>query len=59
MHRETYDATDEPAHRAAYDALLAAFSARHDMAADTWTKRVIGRMGKIAAMSGRDKLVAR
>jgi hypothetical protein len=28
------------------------------MASDTWTGRVIGRMGKIAAMSGRDKLVA-
>ena len=36
---------------------MGAFSARNDMAADTWTKRVIGRMGKIAAMSGRDKLV--
>jgi hypothetical protein len=23
---------------------------------DTWTRRVIGRMGKIGAMSGRDKL---
>jgi hypothetical protein len=28
------------------------------MTQDTWTKRVIGRMGKIAAMGGRDKLVA-
>jgi hypothetical protein len=28
------------------------------MAADTWTKRVIGRMGKIAAMGGRDRMVA-
>jgi len=27
------------------------------MTQDTWTKRVIGRMGKIPAMSGRDKLV--
>ena len=27
------------------------------MSTDTWTKRVIGRMGKLAAMSGRDKLV--
>jgi hypothetical protein len=26
--------------------------------ADSWTRRIIGRMGKIAAMSGRDKMVA-
>jgi hypothetical protein len=37
---------------------MAAFSARNEMATDTWTKRVIGRMGRIAAMSGRDTLVA-
>ena len=48
----------EAAHGAAYDALMAGFSARHDMAADTWTRRVIGRMGKIAAMGGRDQMVA-
>jgi nitroreductase len=58
VHHDTYDATGERAHRTAYDALMGAFSARNDMAADTWTRRVIGRMGKIAAMSGRDKMVA-
>jgi hypothetical protein len=58
VHHETYDATNETAHRAAYDALLQSFSTRHGMVMDTWTKRVLGRMGKIAAMSGRDKLVA-
>jgi nitroreductase len=58
VHYDTYDATDETTHRAAYDALLQSFSTRHGMAMDTWTKRVIGRLGKIAAMSGRDKLVA-
>ncbi|HEX3573303.1 MAG TPA: nitroreductase family protein [Rhodopila sp.] len=58
LHREVYDATGERAHRAAYDALMAGFSARNEMATDTWTKRVIGRMGRIAAMAGRDKLVA-
>jgi nitroreductase len=57
LHREVYDATHEPAHRAAYDHLMSAFSARNEMAADTWTRRVIGRMGKIGAMSGRDTLV--
>ena len=58
VHHEVYDATGESAHRAAYDALLEGFSVRHGMPMDTWTKRVIGRMGKIAALSGRDKLVA-
>jgi nitroreductase len=58
LHRETYDSTGETANRAAYDAVLEGFSSRQSMAMDTWTKRVIGRMGKIAAMSGRDKLVA-
>ncbi len=57
LHRETYDATGESSHRAAYDAVLETFSRRHGMAIDTWTKRVIGRMGKLAAMSGRDRLV--
>jgi nitroreductase len=58
VHHDTYDVTGEQAHRQAYDALIGAFSVRNDMAADTWTKRVIGRMGKIAAMGGRDKMVA-
>jgi nitroreductase len=58
LHREVYDTSDERARRAAYDALMGGFSARNEMAADTWTKRVIGRMGKIAAMGGRDKMVA-
>jgi nitroreductase len=58
LHRESYDATNEKAHRAAYDAVLESFSARQGMAIDTWTKRVCGRLGRIAAMAGRDKLVA-
>ncbi len=58
LHRDVYDAVDEPRHRAEYDTLMTAFSARNEMAADTWTKRVIGRMGKLAAMAGRDKMVA-
>jgi len=58
LHHDVYDATGEQAHRAAYDALIGAFSARNDMAADTWTRRVIGRMGKIASMGGRDKMAA-
>jgi nitroreductase len=58
VHHNVYDAAGEQAHRAAYDALMGSFSARNEMATDTWTKRVIGRMGKLAAMAGRDKMVA-
>jgi len=58
LFRDRYDASGESAARAAYDARMAAFSQRHDMTQDTWTKRVIGRMGKLSAMSGRDKLVS-
>jgi nitroreductase len=57
LYRETYGNPNEQTLRAAYDARMAAFSQKHEMSQDTWTKRVIGRMGKIAAMSGRDKLV--
>ena len=58
LFHDTYDASGERAARAAYDARIAAFSRRHEMTQDTWTKRVMGRMGKISAMSGREKLVS-
>jgi nitroreductase len=59
LHREVYvPPADEAQRRSAYDALMGQFSARNEMATDTWTKRVIGRMGRIAALSGRDGLVA-
>lgn len=59
VHHEEYAVpADEAQRRSAYDRLIGGFSARNEMAADTWTKRVIGRMGKLAALSGRDRLVA-
>jgi nitroreductase len=58
LHRETYNPADEAPRRAAYDSLMAAFSARNEMGTSTWTQRVINRMEKLAAMSGRDKMVA-
>jgi nitroreductase len=59
VHHDSYIAPpDEAQRRSAYDALIGGFSARNEMAAGTWTGRVIGRMGKLAALSGRDKLVA-
>ncbi len=58
LYENTYGAANEQALRAAYDVQMAAFSQRNEMSQDTWTRRVVGRMGKIAALSGRDKLVA-
>ncbi|MGD0430589.1 MAG: NADPH-dependent oxidoreductase [Acetobacteraceae bacterium] len=58
LHHDIYDCSTGSAARKAYDARMAEFSQRHDMTQDTWTKRVIGRMEKISAMSGRDKLVS-
>lgn len=58
LHHERYGVRDEPAQRAAYDAKMAAFSTRNEMSMDSWTRRVIGRMGTLAALSGRDRLVA-
>ena len=56
LYHDTYGNPEEPKLRAAYDAKMAAFSARNDMTQDTWTRRVVGRMGKIAALSGRHVL---
>ena len=58
LHHDTYGTSAEPAQRAAYDALLGEFSKRHGMAADGWTQRVIGRIGTLRAMRGRDRLSA-
>ena len=52
----TYGSPAERAARDAYDAKMAAFSQRNEMADDTWSARVIKRMGTIAAMSGRHRL---
>ena len=56
LYRNTYGNPEESKLRAAYDAKMAAFSTRNEMTQDTWTRRVVGRMGKIAALSGRHVL---
>ena len=58
LHRDRYDASGETAARAAYDAEMSGFSQRNEMAADTWTARVISRIGTIKALRGRDRLAA-
>jgi nitroreductase len=58
LHRERYDAAPEQRDRAAYDAELEKFSARNEMVATTWTRRMLNRMGPIAAMNGRERIRA-
>jgi nitroreductase len=58
LHHERYGVPNEQAQRAAYDRKMAAFSQRNEMSMDGWTQRVIGRMGKIAALGGRDRLLS-
>jgi nitroreductase len=58
LHRGRYDASGEAAARAAYDLEMTGFSQRNEMAADSWTARVIARIGTIKALRGRDRLGA-
>ena len=54
---EVYGNPDEQRLRINYDQEMAKFSERNEMVADTWTNRVLGRMGKLSAMNGRGKLM--
>ena len=58
LHKERYDAAKETALRAAYDAEMAKFSARHELQAATWTQRVLNRLGPIKSMNGRETIRA-
>lgn len=53
LHHDRYSTAAEDEGRAAYDKRLEAFSRRHEMAAYTWTERVINRMAKLNALTGR------
>ncbi len=56
LHRERYDATAEPEATAVYDRALHRFSEQTERTAYTWTQRVIGRVGRLASLAGRDKI---
>jgi nitroreductase len=58
LHHERYDVSPETRDRPAYDAEMAKFSARNEMAATSWTARMINRMGPIRSMNGRDRIRA-
>ena len=54
---EVYGNGEETRLRGRYDVEMSEFSARHEMAADTWTKKVVGRMGNLKGMNGREGLL--
>ena len=54
---EVYGNPDEQKLRINYDYEMTKFSERNEMVADTWTNRVLGRMGKLSGMNGREKLM--
>ena len=58
VHFDSYTVPDESALRADYDAKLAEFSRRNEMAQSTWTERVISRLAHTKALNGRDRLRA-
>jgi nitroreductase len=56
VHHDRYDGRNTAAERAAYDAEMARFAARHEMQASTWTQRVLNRLGPIKSMNGRERM---
>ena len=56
LHRERYDATADAEARAVYDRALERFSEASERSRYSWTERVVARMGRLQALSGRDKL---
>ncbi|MGQ0580742.1 MAG: nitroreductase family protein [Reyranella sp.] len=58
LHHERYDAAQEAALRATYDAEMTKFSSRHELQAATWTQRVLNRLGPIKSMNGRETIRA-
>lgn len=59
LHHETYQVPDEAALRASYDAELAAFSQRNEMASYTWTERVKARLGRPDGREGLREVLMR
>lgn len=56
LHRERYDAGAADAVLEAYDETLQSFQAGQGMKEQGWTELVLGRLGAVASMSGRERL---
>jgi nitroreductase len=54
LHREQYGVPDEATLRQGYDATLAEYSKRHEMAQATWTDRLVARVATLKGLNGRD-----
>ncbi|MBR1221562.1 NADPH-dependent oxidoreductase [Bradyrhizobium sp. U87765 SZCCT0131] len=57
VHRERYSADGEKEGIAVYDATLRRFQEDQSLPATGWIQAVVNRLGSIAALKGRDKLV--
>jgi nitroreductase len=56
VHVDRYNVGDIAAQRADYDATLLEFSKRNEMAAGTWTDRLLSRAAKVSGMGGRHRM---
>lgn len=58
VHRETYSPDLDRARLAAYDQTMKSFQCSQGMAPIGWVPAVLDRLGSVAALNGRDKLLA-
>lgn len=58
LHQNRYDTANDADARRVYDLALRNFSTSNEREPYTWTERVIARVGRLQAMSGREKLAA-
>lgn len=56
LHRERYETAEEAASIAAYDGTLRRFQQEQAMTQQGWSDLVLGRLGSVKALSGRDRL---
>lgn len=57
LHRETYGTAPEAAAIEAYDQSLGAFYRSEGLTAANWSEQVLARLGRVAALHGREHLV--
>ncbi|MDR6232879.1 hypothetical protein [Pseudomonas oryzihabitans] len=57
LHRETYGTAAEAAAIEAYDQNLGAFYRSEGLTAANWSEQVLTRLGRVAALHGREHLV--
>ena len=58
LHREQYDAGQEANSVASYDLAARHFQQEQGMAVQDWSAMIVGRLGTVSALNGRDRLRA-